>query len=75
MPWGDLLPDDQPWKSANVVTVPLWCAGLWYLFAAPDGKRYRMLGWMYVIPLLAFLIVRGRDYYMLLAAGAVWDER
>ncbi|HEY1467460.1 MAG TPA: glycosyltransferase family 39 protein [Candidatus Acidoferrum sp.] len=79
--WTDYFLPNQLWKCANPVTVPLWCAGLWYLFAAPDGKRYRMLGWMYVIPLLAFLVARGRDYYlapaypMLLAAGAVWGER
>jgi protein-S-isoprenylcysteine O-methyltransferase Ste14 len=83
MRWGRtgyFLPN-QFWKSANPVTVPLWCAGLWYLFAVPGGKRFRMLGWMYVIPLLAFLIARARDYYlapaypMLLAAGAVWGAR
>lgn len=39
-----------------------------------------MISWMYVIPLLAFLAARGRDYYltpaypMLFAAGAVWGE-
>ena len=81
--WGrtDYFLPNQLWKSANPVTAPLWCAGLWYLFVVPDGKRYRMLGWMYVIPLLAFLVARGRDYYlapaypMLLAAGTVWGER
>jgi hypothetical protein len=72
---------NQFWKSANPATVPLWCAGLWYLFAVPDGKRYRLLGWMYVVPLLAYLVAKGRDYYlapaypMLLAAGAVWGEQ
>lgn len=72
---------NQFWKTANSVTVPLWLAGLWYLFRKPEGKRYRMLGWMYVITLVAFLIARGRDYYlapaypMLIAAGAVWRER
>ena len=72
---------NQFWKSASPVTVPLWCAGLWYAFAAPEGKRYRLLGWMYVIPLLVLLVVRGRDYYLagaypiLFAAGAVWAER
>ncbi len=72
---------NQFWKCANPVTVPLWCAGLWYLFAVPDGKRYRMLGWLYVVPLLVFLLARGRDYYlapaypMLLAVGVVWVER
>lgn len=71
----------QLWRSVNPVTVPLVCAGLWYLFAHPEGKRYRLLGWMYVIPLLAFLAAKGRDYYlapaypMLFAAGAVWAEQ
>jgi hypothetical protein len=61
--------------------VPLWSAGLWYLFAVPDGKCYRLLSWMYVVPFLAFLAAKGRDYYlapaypMLLAAGAVWGEQ
>jgi hypothetical protein len=79
--WTDYFLPNQFWKCTNIVTVPLWCAGLWYLFAVPDGKRYRMLGWMYVVTLLAFLVARGRDYYlapaypMLLAAGAVWGEQ
>jgi hypothetical protein len=72
---------DQFWSCANPVTIPLWAAGLWYLFASPEGKRYRLIGWMYVVPLLAFLVAKGRGYYlapaypMLLAAGAVWGER
>jgi hypothetical protein len=72
---------NQSWKTANSVTIPLWLAGLWYLFLIPEGKRYRMIGLMYVITLLAFVIARGRDYYlapaypMLIAAGAVWGER
>ncbi|HMD98370.1 MAG TPA: hypothetical protein VKM93_13695 [Terriglobia bacterium] len=72
---------DQFWICANPVTVPLWGAGLWYLFSTPAGRRYRMVGWMYVVPLLAYLISKGRGYYlapaypMLLAAGAVWGER
>jgi hypothetical protein len=71
----------QFWKTANSVTVPLWLAGLWYLFRRPEGKRYRTLGWMYVIPLVAFLAAKGRDYYlapaypMLIAAGTVWGEQ
>jgi hypothetical protein len=78
--WTDYFLLNQFWKSTNIATVPLWCAGLWYLFAVPRGKRFRMLGWMYVFPLVGFFIARGRDYYlapaypMLLAAGAVWGE-
>src|SRR5215510_13362678 len=76
---GYFLPS-QFWRTTNPVTVPLWLAGLWFLFATPAGKPFRMLGWMYVIPLILFLAARGRDYYlcpaypMLLAAGAVWAE-
>jgi Dolichyl-phosphate-mannose-protein mannosyltransferase len=79
--WTDHFLLNQLWKCANPVTVPLWGAGLWYVFVTPEGKRYRMLGWMYVLPLLAFLIARGRDYYlapaypMLLALGAVYGEQ
>lgn len=80
--WGradDFLPS-QFWRTTSPVTVPLWLAGLWFLFATRAGKPFRMLGWMYVFPLALFLWARGRDYYlapvypMLLAAGAVWAE-
>ena len=72
---------NQLWKISNFVAVPLWLGGLWYLFRRPEGRRYRMLGWMYLITLLAFVVARGRDYYMapaypmLIAAGAVWAEQ
>ena len=71
----------QVWSVTNPVTVPLWIAGLYFLLIKPEGKRYRMIGWMYVIPLALFLIAKGKPYYlspaypMLLAAGAVWGER
>jgi hypothetical protein len=45
------------------------------------GKRFRVLGWMYVVPLVLFVIVKGRGYYlagaypMLYAAGSVWGEQ
>ena len=77
----DYFLPSQFWRATSPVTVPLWLAGLWFLFATPAGKPFRMLGWMYVIPLVLFLVARGRDYYltpaypMLLAAGAVWGER
>jgi 4-amino-4-deoxy-L-arabinose transferase-like glycosyltransferase len=71
----------QLWKSSNFVTLPLTFAALWYLFGVPEGKRYRMLGWMYVIPLVALFVMKGRDYYLapaypvLIAVGAVRGER
>jgi hypothetical protein len=71
----------QFWIATNAFTVPLWIAGLVFLFTNEAGRRFRMLGWMFVIPLALFVLARGRDYYMapaypmLLAAGAVWCER
>jgi hypothetical protein len=71
----------QFWIATNAFTVPLWIAGLVFLFTTEAGRKFRMLGWMFVIPLALFVLARGRDYYMapaypmLLAAGAVWCER
>jgi 4-amino-4-deoxy-L-arabinose transferase-like glycosyltransferase len=66
--------------SANLFTIPFWVAGLYFYFFKPEGTRYRMLGWMYVIPLVLMLVAQGRSYYlapaypMLIAAGVVvWE--
>src|SRR5271167_1977242 len=59
---------------------PLALAGLYFCLVARDGKRFRMLGWMYVVTLALFTVAKGRWYYMgpayamLYAAGAVWGE-
>jgi 4-amino-4-deoxy-L-arabinose transferase-like glycosyltransferase len=64
---------DQLYVAANVVTIPLWIAGLWYYVKT---QRYRPLAWMFVVPFGLFLATQGRGYYatplypMLLAAGA-----
>ena len=63
--------------GASPLTLPLWIAGLVWLAFAQAAARWRILAWMYAVPLLLFMLVRGRDYYvapgypMLLAAGAV----
>ena len=66
---------------SNPFVIPLWVAGLVYYLRSEAGKRYRLIGWMYVIPFLIYLITQGRSYYlapaypMLIAAGAVvWQE-
>ena len=105
----------QLFVSANLFTLPLWLAGLYFYFVSPAGAvgrdsvepgrgdwqrgqrpppgstesrptagvdpRYRVLGWMFVVPLVLFFIAGGRFYYMtptypmLLAAGTVvWDR-
>ncbi|HTC74971.1 MAG TPA: glycosyltransferase family 39 protein [Edaphobacter sp.] len=69
---------DQFIICTNLFAAPLWIAGLIYFLR--DG-RYRMLGWMYLIPLALFFAGKGRGYYlaaaypMLFAMGAVAGER
>jgi hypothetical protein len=60
---------------------PLWLGGLAWLFFARAGKRYRVLGWTYVVVLAIFIALKGKNYYvapiypMLFSAGAVAFER
>jgi len=78
----DFLPDQV---KLTLFALPLWLTGLYFTLFSPRGKRFRMLGWMYFVPLLLFVIAKGRGYYlgaaypMLYAAGAVamesWKER
>jgi hypothetical protein len=64
--------------NVNLFATPLWIAGL--VFYLRD-RRFRMLAWMYLIPLALFWIAKGRFYYvspaypMLLAMGAAAGER
>ncbi len=69
---------DQFLICTNLFTAPLWIGGLiCYL----RDRRYRLLGWMYLIPLALFILGKGRGYYlaaaypMLIAMGAVAGER
>jgi 4-amino-4-deoxy-L-arabinose transferase-like glycosyltransferase len=61
----------------NLFSVPLWIAGLVCFFR---DRRYRMLAWMYVIPLALFLLTKARFYYLaaaypaLLAMGSTAGE-
>src|SRR3989442_15721904 len=65
----------------TLLALPLALAGLYYCLISSPGRSFRMLGWMYVVPLLLFVIAKGRAYYlagaypMLYAAGSVWGER
>ncbi len=68
--------------NLNPVMLFLVAAGLYYFFFAKDAPRYRMLGWMYVVPLALLLLLQGNGYYlapaypMLAAGGAVcWEQR
>lgn len=78
--WGrgeGFLPK-QLYENANPFMLPLWVAGLIFCLFLPEGKRFRTVGWMFLITFALFLVARGRSYYlgpayaMLIAAGAAW---
>ena len=60
---------------------PIWLAGLLFLFFGRDGRRFRVLGWTFVVVVATVMILNGKDYYaapaypVVLAAGAVALER
>jgi len=60
--------------DVNVGATPLWVVGLIAFFR---NSRYRILAWVYVVPVLAFWLSKGRFYYVaeaypvLVAMGSV----
>lgn len=65
----------------NPLALPIWLAGILWCFAAPGEKRFRFLGWAYLIVLAIFIAGDGKSYYplpvypVLFAAGAVSWQR
>jgi hypothetical protein len=65
----------------NMVSLPLWLGGLVWLLFSSRGRKYRLLGWVY-LTVLALLLLNGTSragylgpaYIWLLAAGGVWIE-
>jgi 4-amino-4-deoxy-L-arabinose transferase-like glycosyltransferase len=61
--------------------VALWVAGLTWLGASVDGRRFRSLAWAYAFIFIALLVLAGKSYYLgslylpLVAAGATAAER
>ena len=66
----------------NPVVLPLWLAGLYFFFLHKDGKKFRVLGIIYMAAFL-ILLVSGNSkpeylspaYPMLFAGGAVLFEK
>jgi hypothetical protein len=61
----------------NPLTLPIWIAGILFFIFSNQGRKYRILVWIYFIPLVVFLLMKGKSYYMgpaypvFLAAGSV----
>jgi Dolichyl-phosphate-mannose-protein mannosyltransferase len=84
---GTTLPADPFAFMSTQITImnqglfPLWAAGLAWLLLSRAGERYRVLGWAYVMMLVGFIALGGKDYYLapaypvLFAGGAVAFEK
>ena len=64
------------------MTAPVWLAGLWWCLFSRDGKQYRMLALLWIVPFVIFIVQGGSRvdyltpaYPALLAGGAVAIER
>jgi len=59
----------------------IWLAGLGFALFHRDAKRYRFIGFTYVVFLAVMMYLKGKDYYlapiypMLFAAGGVFFEK
>jgi hypothetical protein len=63
------------------LTLPIWLAGLWYLFFHREGKAFRALAWAWTIAAGVIVTLSPRVYYLfpafplLFAAGGVaWEQ-
>src|SRR5581483_4973677 len=69
----------QQIMGMHPLLAPVWMSGLCF-FLVGRGTKYRLLGWIYVILLVIFIVLHGKDYYlaaaypMLIAGGGVAIE-
>jgi len=63
------------------LTLPIWTIGLYFYLFSGAGQPYRLLGWIYVILFLLFVVQNAKFYFlapvypMLFAAGGLQIER
>ncbi|MBV8515073.1 MAG: hypothetical protein JO260_07210, partial [Acidobacteria bacterium] len=61
-------------------TLPFWLSGLGFYLFSRRAAEYRMFGWAFVLTIVFFMLMHGKDYYsapaypIVLAAGAVMRE-
>jgi 4-amino-4-deoxy-L-arabinose transferase-like glycosyltransferase len=70
----------QTFVCTSILMLPLVFMGLWFYFTKA-GRKFRLLGWMFLATLVLFAIAQARSYYpgplypAVLGAGAVVWER
>jgi 4-amino-4-deoxy-L-arabinose transferase-like glycosyltransferase len=57
----NFLPDQL---KLTLFTFPLALLGLCFYFASKTGRHFRAVGSLYVIPLITFMLAKGRGYYL-----------
>ena len=63
------------------IELPVWLAGLAWLMFSASGRKFRFLGWAYLVVMVVFIALGGKSYYpipaypMLMAAGGILLER
>jgi 4-amino-4-deoxy-L-arabinose transferase-like glycosyltransferase len=79
-PLGPLAFFGQEALSMSPLSVPLWLGGLWFYFFSAAGKRFRVLGWAWIVTAAVIVAMSPRIYYLfpafplLFAGGAVaWE--
>jgi 4-amino-4-deoxy-L-arabinose transferase-like glycosyltransferase len=71
---------EQLYVCVSALLAPLAFMGIWLYFTA-RARKYRLLGWMFVLAFILFAVAKARSYYpgplypALLAAGGVGWER
>ena len=64
----------------NPLAAPVWIGGLYFFLFAERGKRFRVFGLTYILLWIAFVVLRGKVYYiapiypLMIGAGAVLLE-
>jgi 4-amino-4-deoxy-L-arabinose transferase-like glycosyltransferase len=72
---------EQLLVCVNVVTALLALSGLWFFLVREEGRRYRLIGWTFVVTFLLFALAGSRSYYtaplypVLVAGGSVLFEK
>ena len=63
------------------LTAPLWIGGVVWLLFGSERRRYGVFGWAFLVVLVSFIALKGKNYYVtpayptVFAAGAVALER